>query len=98
MIRRRHVYHVAGYDPIDAGAQYRRFARQLDVFRRTWNVEATLSTLEESKEQSRAWWTVSARAADWQVEAGHELLLWDDIVRGDFTLPLPLRLFNAARA
>jgi pimeloyl-ACP methyl ester carboxylesterase len=98
MIRRRHVYHVAGYDPIDAGAQYRRFARQLDVFRRTWNVEATLSALEQSTEQSRAWWTVSARAANWQVEAAHEALLWDDIVRGDFTRPLPLRLFKAARA
>jgi hypothetical protein len=98
MIRRRHVYHVAGYDPIDAGAQYRRFARQLDVFRRTWNLEATLSALEQSNEQSRAWWTVSARAANWQVEAGHEVLLWDDIVRGDFTRPLPLRLFKAARA
>ena len=82
MIRRRHVYHVAGYDPIDAGAQYRRFTRQLEVFRRTWNVEATLSALEASNEQSRAWWTVSARGANWQVEAGHEALLWDDIVRG----------------
>ncbi|MBV8418931.1 MAG: alpha/beta fold hydrolase [Hyphomicrobiales bacterium] len=98
MIRRRHVYHVAGYDPIDAGAQYRRFARQLDVFRRTWNVEATLSALEQSKEQSRAWWTVSARGANWQVEAGHEALLWDDIVRGDFTRPFLVRLLVAARA
>src|ERR1700730_9285627 len=98
MIRRRHVYHVAGYDPIDAAAQYRRFARQLEVFRRTWHVEATLSALEESNEQSRAWWTVSARGANWQVEAGHEALLWDDIVRGAFTRPLQLRLFQAARA
>ena len=98
MIRRRHVYHVAGYDPIDAGAQYRRFARQLDVFRRTWNVDATLSALEQSNAQSRAWWSVSARGANWQVEAAHEALLWDDIVRGDFARPFPLRLFKAARA
>ena len=98
MIRRRHVYHVAGYDPIDASAQYRRFARQLDVFRRTWNVDATLSALEQSNAQSRAWWTVSARAANWQVEAVHEALLWDDIVRGDFARPFPVRLFKAARA
>src|SRR6266567_4006911 len=98
MIRRRHVYHVAGYDPIDASAQYRRFARQLDVFRRTWNVDATLSALEQSNAQSRAWWTVSARAANGQVEAVHEALLWDDIVRGDFARPFPVRLFEAARA
>jgi pimeloyl-ACP methyl ester carboxylesterase len=98
MVRRRHVYHVAGYDPIDAGAQYRRFARQLDVFRRTWNVDATMSGLEQPTGQPRAWWTVRAHAANWQVEAVHEALLWDDIVRGDFTRPLPVRLFKAARA
>jgi hypothetical protein len=97
MVRRRHVYHVAGYDPIDAGAQYRRFRRQLDVFQRTWNVTATLSELEQLNEQSRAWWTVEARAGNWHVEATHEVLIWDDIVRGDFERPLQVRLLNAVR-
>src|SRR5437588_9007682 len=98
MVRRRHVYHVAGYDPIDAGAQYRRFARQLEVFRRTWNVDASVSELTHDNEQSRAWWSVRAGGPNWQVEAVHEILMWDDIVRGDFTRPLPLRLFKALRA
>src|SRR5215510_13606879 len=98
MVRRRHVYHLADYDPIAAGAQYRRFARQLDVFRRTWNDDATLFAFEQSNAQSRAWWTGNSRGANWQVEAVHEALVWDDIVRGDFTRPLPLRLFKAARA
>src|SRR5215510_7154453 len=98
MVRGRKGYYLAGYHPNGGGAQYRRFARQLDVFRRTWNVDATLSAFEESNAQSRAWWTVNARGANWQVEAVHEALLWDDIVRGDFTRPLPLRLFKAARA
>jgi pimeloyl-ACP methyl ester carboxylesterase len=98
MVRHRHVYHVAGYDPIDAGAQYRRFVRQLDVFRRTWNVDASVSELEQDSDQSRAWWSVRACAPNWQVEAVHEALLWDDIVRGDFTRPLPVRLFKALRA
>ncbi|HXL48473.1 MAG TPA: alpha/beta hydrolase [Xanthobacteraceae bacterium] len=98
MVRHRHVYHIAGYDPIDAGAQYRRFVRQLDVFRRTWNVDASVSELEQDSDQSRAWWSVRACAPNWQVEAVHEALLWDDIVRGDFTRPLPVRLFEALRA
>jgi len=98
MVRRRHVYHMAGYDPIDAGAQYRRFARQLEIFRRTWNVEASVSQLTRDSEQSRAWWSVGAGGPNWQVEAVHEVLLWDDIVRGDFTRPLPVRLFKALRA
>jgi hypothetical protein len=97
MVKRRHVYHIAGYDPIEAGAQYRRFTRQLEVFQRTWNVQASLSELARADEQSRAWWTVTTRAANWQVEAVHEVLAWDDIVRGDFTRALPLRLLDAAR-
>ena len=97
MVRRRHVYHVAGYDPIDAGAQYRRFTRQLEVFRATWNVEASLSGPNQPERQSRVWWTVQTRAAGWQVEAVHEVLLWDDIVRGDFTRSLAARLLDAAR-
>ena len=97
MVKRRHVYHVAGYDPIDAGAQYRRFTRQLEVFQRTWNVEAALSELELAEKESRAWWRVKARGANWQVEAVHEVLLWDDIVRGDFKRALPARLLDAAR-
>src|SRR5260221_14502894 len=98
MVRHRHVYHIAGYDPIDAGAQYRRFVRQLDVFRRTWNVDASVSELEQDSDQSRAWWSVRACAPNWQVEAVHEALLWDDNVRGGFTRPLPVRLVDALRA
>ena len=97
MVRRRHVYHVAGYDPIDAGAQYRRFRRQLDVFQRTWSVRATLSDVEQSQDRTRAWWTVETRAGNWQVAATHEVLIWDDIVRADFIRSLPVRLLNAAR-
>ncbi|TMJ92417.1 MAG: hypothetical protein E6G76_00530 [Alphaproteobacteria bacterium] len=98
MVRRRHVYHVAGYDPMDAGALYRRFVRQLDVFRRTWSIDASVSALEQAGDKCRAWWTVRSRGPNWQVEAVHEALLWDDIVRADFKRPLAVRLLKAAFA
>jgi hypothetical protein len=98
MVRRRHVYHLAGYDPIEAGAQYRRFARQLDIFRRTWNLDATLSDPESSDGGPPVRWTVSARARNWQVETAYEVLPWDDIVRADFARPMPVRLLKAALA
>jgi hypothetical protein len=98
MVRRRHVYHVAGYDPMDADRLYRRFTRQLDVFRRTWNIDASVSALEQAGDKCRAWWTVRSRGPNWQVEAVHEALLWDDIVRADFKRPLALRLLKAAFA
>jgi hypothetical protein len=98
MVGRRHVYHLAGYDPIDAGAQYRRFARQRDLFQRTWHVDVALSEQERPNGRPFARWTVRARAGNWQVETVHELMLWDDIVRGDSMRPMPLRLFKAALA
>src|SRR5947209_433039 len=96
MIRRRHVYHLAGYDPIDPAAHHRRFVRQLAILKQTWNVDATASAL--ARDRSRAWWRVNARAANWQVEAAHELFLWDDIVRADLAGAMPTRLVKAARA
>ena len=98
MIARRHVYHLAGYDPIDAEAQHRRFTRQLDIFRRTWNVDASLSTIERPAGEPAARWTVNAQGPDWRVEAAHEVWLWDDIVRDDFRKSLPVRLWDAVVA
>src|SRR5580700_5505224 len=98
MVGRRHVYHLAGYDLADFGTQYRRFARELDTFKQTWNLDATLSDLERSNKQSRAWWTVRARGINWKVEAVQEVFAWDDIVRQDMAQPLPMRVLKSARA
>ena len=98
MIARRHVYHLAGYDPVDAEALHRRFGRQLDIFRRTWNVTAALGPLEKPDGQHVACWSVGTQGPDWQVEAVHEIWRWDDIVRADFLRPLPVRLAKAAVA
>jgi hypothetical protein len=46
---------------------------------------------------SRARVGVQARAGNWHVEATYEVLIWDDIVRGDFERPLLTRLLNTAR-
>ena len=48
--KRRHVYHLPGYDTAGCEAQYRRFAGQLVRFKRTWPVEASLSV-----SPSQAW-------------------------------------------
>src|SRR6516162_7090590 len=94
-LKRRHVYQLAGYDPADSEAQYRRFAGQLARFTRTWPVQATLSKLKRSNLQSRGWWTVQTNSVDWQVETVHEMLLWNDIVLADFARPLLVRFAKA---
>lgn len=97
MIRRRHVYHVAGYDPIGA-AWYRLFKRELGTFARTWNVSAKISDSSLQPEPSHARWNVTTCGANWQVETTYELLLWDDIVLADFARPMAERLVKSSLA
>lgn len=79
MIRiRRHVFHIAGYDPISASDQHRRFQRQLTIFEKTWNVEAVARDLESESSSPR--WHITSKGPNWQVESTVELLAWDDII------------------
>jgi pimeloyl-ACP methyl ester carboxylesterase len=98
MVRRRHVYHLAGYDPVDCASQHRRFRRELETFKRTWKVDANASELERRSDGSRVWWTVHARSPGWQVESVHEPFQWDDIVRRDIERPRALRFWHALLA
>jgi pimeloyl-ACP methyl ester carboxylesterase len=95
MIRRRHLYHLAGYDPVDPGSQYRRFNREIETFKRTWNIEASVSQMERTADETRASWAIQARGPGWQVDCVHEVLRWDDIVRADMRRPRALRFWHA---
>ena len=97
MVRRRHVYHVAGYDPIGA-AWYRVFKRELVTFARTWNVSSTVSDPTPQAEASNVRWNITTRAPNWQVETVYEPLLWDDIVLADFARPTAKRLVKSLSA
>ncbi len=97
MVKRRYVFHIAGYDPIGA-AWYRLFKRELAKFAKLWNVRPTLSDLEESTQEPNARWTVVTSAANWRVETVYEPLLWDDIVLSDFARPTRERLAKSSLA
>jgi hypothetical protein len=98
MIRRRHVFHIAGYDPIGASRQHRNFGRQTAAFAKTWHVAAAVSHLERLPDDVGARWTINASAGNWQVETVYEPLLWDDIVLADMARPMPGRLARSADA
>jgi hypothetical protein len=98
MTRSRHIYYLAGYDPARADTHYRRFAGELETFKRTWNVEATLSAMERFDTQPSVSWMTSAHASDWHLDAVHEVLLWGDIVQEEMARPLARRLIDATVA
>ena len=96
MIARRHVFHVAGYDPYDIAAQHRRFRRELAKFAATWRVTASAS--EVTQDGDVASWSATARGPNWAVETTFEPLDWHDIVLADLARPAIPRLVAGAAA
>jgi hypothetical protein len=94
MIARRHVFHVAGYDPYDIAAQHRRFQRELAKFATTWNVAASASDMMQDADVVA--WTATARGPNWAVETTFEPLDWHDIVCADLAGPALPRLAAGA--
>src|SRR3954454_14086099 len=77
-VRRRKVFYVGGYDPGAGAGFYRRFLRQREIFKRTWNVESLCSELSISGQSLR--WSVTTTAPRWSVQTDFELLSWDDLI------------------
>ena len=98
MIRRRHVFHIAGYDPVSASQQHRSFVRQAAIFAKTWSVTATVGDLHTLPDGSSAHWTTKAAGGNWQVESIYEPLQWHDIVLADMSRPMATRLARSTVA
>jgi hypothetical protein len=97
MIQRRHFFHVAGFDPHDAAAQYRRFVREAARSAITWNVKSQVSAMQENGGTDRDW-TVTTYAPGWQVVTSFTLLDWSDIVRSELRRPSARRLWDGMAA
>lgn len=93
MIKRRHCFHIAGYDPASPAEQYQRFLRQLEIFKRTWGLEA--STSDMSVAAAYPSWSVKTRGSNWDTHSIVEALAWDDLVHDDARRS---RLIRIARA
>jgi pimeloyl-ACP methyl ester carboxylesterase len=98
MIRRRGVYHIAGYYPFGGALWYRYFKREAAAFARLWNVGCEVSDVARPGPDSSPSWTITTKAKNWQVETRYQPLLWDDIVLADAAEPASRRYRRAFRA
>jgi hypothetical protein len=92
MVEKRYFFHVSGFDPYDAAAQYRRFTREVARFASTWKVRGRVF----APHGNGVHWTVNTQAPDWRVVTSFELLDWSDIVRGEIQRPSGRRLWAGA--
>ena len=75
---KRHVFHIAGYDPATPRQVHQRFSRQFEIFKSTWNVDGTVGSLDCSA--TFPCWSVSTKGANWASDTTFELLAWDDLI------------------
>ncbi len=92
MISKRHVFFLAGYDPIDLGSQHKRFRREAAKFEKTWSVSANVSDIETV--EGSACWTLMTRGPNWTASTVFEPLDWHDVVAADLARPAIPRLFE----
>jgi hypothetical protein len=97
MVSKRYFLHASGFDPYDAAAQHRRFAREAARFATTWNVSPQVSALQQNG-ASDSRWTVTTRAPGWQVVTEFVLLDWSDIVRDEIKRPVNVKLLGGLAA
>jgi hypothetical protein len=91
MIVRRRVFYAAGFDPIDAPAQHRRFRREIEKFARIWNLTASVSDPAAGTEPA-ARWQVETRGLNWSTTTDYEVLDWQDLVRAEIARPTMVQL------
>lgn len=87
IVKKRGFIFIGGYEPIDAGARYQRFIRELNRFKRTWSASVSVSPLVISKDGVFAGWNVDASGPNWRTGAECQILCWDDFVAADFQRP-----------
>ncbi len=92
MISRRHVFFLAGYDPIDLRSQHSRFRREAAKFEKTWGIAANVSEMEMAGSDER--WSLTTRGPGWTTSTIFEPLDWHDIVAADLERPALPRLVH----
>ncbi|MFS8038638.1 hypothetical protein ACI7BZ_17060 [Xanthobacter sp. AM11] len=97
-IGRRHVFFVAGYDPMAADGHHRIFTRELNRFGAVWGVRTRCDDAEPVAVPTGALWHTQAAGPDWHTHTTFELLAWDDLVRADMARPARAHLAGSVRA
>jgi pimeloyl-ACP methyl ester carboxylesterase len=77
LVRKRTVFHVAGYDPAPPAAVRARLARELRRFEETWAVRAAVSDATPADEAA---WHIVATGPNWRVDTDFRLVRWDDLI------------------
>lgn len=97
-VGRRHVFFLAGFDPMPVEGHLRIFQRELKRFAAVWGVATRCLDETPVPTPTGAMWRVEAAGPNWETAARFELLAWDDLARADMARPLAAHLKGTVRA
>ncbi len=96
LIRRRHVFYVAGYDPQGAKGYYGLFRREWKRFLTLWPVKAELGELAIDSDDI-AHWDVKAAGPNWEVETRYEFMRQEALIRSNLAQPIARQIGRSVR-
>ena len=79
-VRKRHVIHIGGFDPIDAERLDHRVVGGVGKLAALWNISARASKPELSSDGRLISWQVEAGGPNWSTETRYTVLRWDDLI------------------
>ncbi len=94
MIRRRHVFYLAGYDPLGLAHYNRLFKRETARSRKIWPVDINVTDAVMAADSKSGQWQIESSGPDWQVSTTYEYLRWDDLITRHMKRPMPIVLLR----
>jgi pimeloyl-ACP methyl ester carboxylesterase len=96
MIRRRHVFYLAGYDPLGFHHYHRMFSRETTRTKKIWPIDAAISDPVMDSDGKAGHWRIDSRGPNWQVQTTYEYLRWDDLITQHMARPMPSLMIRTA--
>lgn len=87
-VQRRHVIYVQGYDPRGLAQYYRLFRTELRKSATLYGLQTNVSRPQTTGDNTMASWSIETRGHDWQTQVTYDFLRWEDLIKGDFGVPI----------
>ncbi|MFG1225923.1 hypothetical protein [Xanthobacter wiegelii] len=97
-VRRRHVFFIAGFDPMAVDGHHRIFVRELKRFGSVWNVRTHCRDAAPVPTPTGGFWRTEADTPNWHTETTFENLGWHDLTRADMGRSVWSHLKGSVRA
>jgi hypothetical protein len=97
-IRKRHLIHIAGFEPVTPEVLNRRLTSGLNRFSKLWGVTARRSEPDLAGDGHEISWMVETRGPNWTNTCRYTVLRWDDLMAPYVERPWLSRVVGGYRA